>query len=218
MPPKRDPTTNRVLTRLEELARGPEQSERETFLSQTPESDVWRIRVLTLLREILPRDDLYRLKVEGLFARYRGGTFHLGDRDAVHTLKALRHDIMRGDLRPVAGLVSAQLRGDFLEQADYLFQQGYHVAAASLAGAVLEEALRQLAHSKRLSWTGPSSIAKLNALLRDSDCYSAVIAVRVGVWNTIRNKADHLETETFQGADVEEMLKGVRDFLKVHLK
>lgn len=49
-----------------------------------------------------------------------------------------------GLLFDMKSLITSELLGDFIEQAETLLAAGYHVPAASLAGAVLEDTLRKL--------------------------------------------------------------------------
>lgn len=60
-------------------------------------------------------------------------------KDVVGILEAAAKDFEGGFLFDLKSLVLAELLGDFMEQAKELYKQGYHVPAASLAGAVLEE-------------------------------------------------------------------------------
>ena len=49
-----------------------------------------------------------------------------------------------GLLFDLKSIIAADLIGDYLNPAEMLLSAGYHVPAASLAGAILEDTLRQL--------------------------------------------------------------------------
>ena len=133
-------------------------------------------------------------------------------------LQALREDIEAGYLKRIETLVSADIFDDFLEMAQYLLSQGYKDPTASLVGAVLENGLRRmcLAHGITLSVKG--DISSLNKKLADAEVYNRLTQKKVQVWNDIRNNADHGKFNEYEMDDVNEMLKGVRNFLQQYLQ
>jgi hypothetical protein len=62
--------------------------------------------------------------------------------EGLGTLEALKHQLEHGYLEKYSDLVRADTLADLLEQAEQLHDGGYHVAAAVVARAVLEEHLR----------------------------------------------------------------------------
>jgi hypothetical protein len=66
-------------------------------------------------------------------------------------VEAAQRDFERGLLFDMKRLISAEVLGDFIDQAQQLLEAGYHVPAASLCGAVLEDTLRNSARSIRFS-------------------------------------------------------------------
>ncbi|HEX7061543.1 MAG TPA: HEPN domain-containing protein [Woeseiaceae bacterium] len=112
----------------------------------------------------------------------------------------------------VRALVAAEVLDDFLEQAEHLFAQGFHVPAASLAGAVLEDTLRKLAESKGISVPGKTSIDKLNAELAKAGTYDKLVLKRITAIADVRNNADHRHFDKVKKEDVEDTLKWVRRF------
>jgi len=94
--------------------------------------------------------------------------------------------------------------------ADHLHTNGYHIPAASIAGAVLEDSLRRL-HLKRIGpWQGDSGITKLNDGLRKADVYSQSVWRQTQVWGDIRNDADHGHFEKVNADHVRLMAQGIR--------
>ena len=51
-----------------------------------------------------------------------------------------------------------------------------------------------------------------------ANVYSSLVLKKVQVWIATRNKPDHGQFNEYGDADVEEMLKGVQDFLADHLR
>ena len=128
-------------------------------------------------------------------------------------LRAVRQDYTTGYLFSLRGFVRAEILSDFLEQAEALFQQGYHVAAASLTGAVLEDVLRRLCDKHGGDYDPlKSSIAVLNAELKKKSVYDKMAWSQIEAWGQIRNEASHGRFEGIKKDDVEAMIKGVRLF------
>ena len=133
-------------------------------------------------------------------------------------LQALREDIEAGYLTRIETLVSADIFDDFLEMAQYLLSQGYKDPTASLVGAVLENDLRRTCLARGITLSVKEDISSLNKKLADAGVYNRLTQKKVQVWNDIRNNADHGKFNEYKTEDVNEMLKGVRNFLEQYLQ
>jgi hypothetical protein len=132
-------------------------------------------------------------------------------------MQSLKDAYKNGRLRDYKELATAEVFDDFLEMAEYLRKNGYHIPAASLAGAVLEDTLRRL-HIKHIgSWSGDSSISKLNDNLHKADIYARSQWRQVQTWGDIRNDADHGNFKEVDSSKVKPMIDGVRDFIVKYL-
>jgi len=137
-------------------------------------------------------------------------------RTAVGILQRVRDDYAKGHLRDVRELAAAEVFTDFLEMAGHLHSEGYKDAAASIAGAVLEDSLRRL-HLKHIGQVqGMSSISKLNDALRKATVYGQAVWRQIQVWGDIRNDADHGHFGKVDAAAVKQMILGIGDFLAKH--
>ena len=127
-------------------------------------------------------------------------------------VEAASRDYEGGMLFEIRSMVTAEVLDDFLEQAEHLFSQGFHVPAASLAGAVLEDALRKLSEAKGIPVPDKTSIDKLSTELAKAGVYDKLVLKRIIGIADIRNNADHGHFDKFKKEDVEDMLKWVRRF------
>ncbi len=118
------------------------------------------------------------------------------------------------DLR---ALVATELLGELLDQAKLLNAEGYHVAAASLAGAVLEATLRRLCLA-RGSIPEKTNISRLNDALAKAEAYDKPTQKRITALAEIRHNADHGHFGKVRREDVEEMVKWIRRFAFQHLR
>ncbi|MGH9556340.1 MAG: HEPN domain-containing protein [Terriglobales bacterium] len=115
-------------------------------------------------------------------------------------------------------MVRADLLDDFLSQAEMLLDNGYHVPAASLAGAVLEDTLRRLCDSKNISYPQRTNIDSLNAELAKRDGYDKLVQKEITAKADLRNKADHGEFDKVKEPDVRDMVRWVRRFVTAQLQ
>ena len=133
-------------------------------------------------------------------------------------LLAARDDFEQGRLSDLRRLIEAEVLGDLLEQAEALLAAGYYIAAASIAGAILEDTLRKLCDAHRISYPSKTKIDSLNAELAKNGVYNKLAQKQITALADIRNNADHGKPESFMREDVEHMLRWVRAFAADHLK
>jgi len=133
-------------------------------------------------------------------------------KDCYGVLQAAQHDFQGDYLFDLRSLVAAELLGDFINQAETLVKENYHVPAASLAGAVLEDALRKLCHKNSIPVPDKTNIDKLNVNLARAQVYNKLVQKRITALADIRNNADHGHFNKFSSNDVEDMVKWVGRF------
>jgi len=184
------------------------------------ENDYYRFRTesMNLLRRACGADsDHYReLKRIAEAKETSSNSFYF-----VHcfgVLEAAQRDFEAGILFDMRGLIAAELLGDFMEQAQVLFDAGYHVPAASLTGAILEDSLRKLCEKHSIPVHEITKIDSLNAELARAGVYDKLVQKRITALADIRNNADHGRFEKFAKADVDDMLKWTRRFVADYLR
>jgi hypothetical protein len=133
-------------------------------------------------------------------------------------VEAAQRDFEAGLLFDMRALISAELLGDFIEQAETLLSAEYHVPAASLAGAVLEDTLRKLCERHGVPVPQSTKVDSLNTELARANVYNKLVQKRITALADIRNNADHGHFDKFKKEDVEDMVKWVRAFAADYLK
>ena len=136
-------------------------------------------------------------------------------------LLALKQDIEKGYLRTVRELVNAEIFVDFIEMAEYLLSENYKDAAAVIAGSVLEEHLRQLAHKNGVALETqnaqgkmlPKKATVLNAELCKQNVYNKAKEKQITAWQDIRNSAAHGAYAEYTAVDVKLLVQGVVSFI-----
>lgn len=122
------------------------------------------------------------------------------------TLEAIRHELENDYLETVTQLVKAETLADLLDQAEHLFENGYHLAAGVIGRAVLEEHLRSTCDA--LSCSPPKrrpTISDFNQALYGVQHYSKIKMKQIDVLASIGNDAAHNNPNLYP-ADVKKML------------
>jgi hypothetical protein len=127
-------------------------------------------------------------------------------------IQAAKNDFESGLLFDLSSLIRAEVLTDFLEQAEVLAANGYHAAAASLAGAVLEDGLRKLCDRWAASVPSKPAIDSLNSELARAGAYDKLVQKRITAIADIRNNADHGHFQKFAKEDVDDMIRWIGRF------
>lgn len=173
----------------------------------------WKAASLSFLQSVFGEENShYRLFEKNCVHSHSNDTLQ-----GLGVLKAAKADIDGGYLVKISELAAADIFVDFLDMADHLLAQGYKDPASSLIGAVLEDGLRKMCISAGIELKSGGDISSHNQKLADKAVYSRLIQKRIQVWADIRNNADHGHFDAYKSTDVEEMLRGVQEFLASNL-
>jgi hypothetical protein len=145
-----------------------------------------------------------------------------GKMESTHSVKkrlgaiflAAKEDFEGGYLASLKQLVQAEIFDSELEQAKELQKNGYKLAAAVIAGVVLETALRDLCDSNSISL---GKLDTMNAQLAKAGVYNKLQQKRITAIADIRNNAAHGKPDEFTDNDVENMIRDVEGFLLSYL-
>lgn len=127
---------------------------------------------------------------------------------------AAMDDYKNGYLTSIKNLIQADVFDSELEQAQELLSSGYSLAAAVIAGVVLETTLRDLCYQNSLPI---GKLDKMNSDLAKAGIYNKLQQKRITALADIRNSAAHGKPEDFSDDDVTIMIRGIEQFLIIHL-
>lgn len=127
---------------------------------------------------------------------------------------AAKEDFDGGYLNSVRSMVQAEVFSTELDQANELMKGGYIVAAAVIAGVVLETTMRRLCEDADIE---PGSLNKMNADLTKAGVYNLLVNKRITALADIRNNAAHGHPDKFTTDDVKDMIAKVETFVADHL-
>lgn len=174
----------------------------------------WKTQALVFLKGLLPENHSYIMQFQ-----HHVRSNDLEDVQAGQELLiAVKEDLESGLLTSIRNLVASELFDDFLDMAEYLNEEGYKDAAASLAGAVLEDSLRKLASYKDIKVKEREDINSLAQKCADNEVYGRFTQKKISVYADIRNSSAHGKFDEYSGDDVADMIRGIRMFLSEYLE
>lgn len=173
----------------------------------------WGTSCLNLLSRSFGSDSVHYRNFENLFPRFDDYGPII---QAVGVLRSAKDDYEQGFLFDARALIEAEVFDDFLDQGAHLLNSGYYQPAAVVVGSVLEDGLRKLCMKHEMSLPAKPKLDTMNAELAKQGVYNKLAQKQVTWLADIRNKAAHGEWDKFTKADVEDMLRGVRQFMDTH--
>lgn len=170
----------------------------------------WRVKARNLLSQACGADSEHYRE----FVKSEKVSMYTTNYEIALGLKAVflaaKEDYEGGYLKSIRSLVHADLFDDELEQARELQASGFKVAAAVVAGVVLETILRTLCGDRKIA---VGKLDKMNADLAKDGLYDKLVQKRITMLADIRNKAAHGGTASFTDADVTDMIAQVERFV-----
>lgn len=174
----------------------------------------WKVRAKSLLVSACGEDSQHFKH----FEEVSQGSFYSTNlatlRRMMAVFDAAREDFEGGYLASVHDLVRAEVFGSELEQASELLKSGYDLAAAIIAGVVLETAIRELCTRNQIAH---GKLDKMNADLTKAGVYNGIVQKRITHLAAVRNSAAHGNQAEFKTYDVKAMIDEVEQFLGNHL-
>lgn len=211
----------KIIGRLEELIQRGEDPVKSLRLSSMGNFDVveleflsaWMTSGLALLSHVFGEESAYYREFSKI-SRVHDPQHFSSFKNALGVLKSAKEDYEGGYLFHLTNRITADVFADFLEQAAYLLEGGYHQPAAVMAGAVLEDGLRKLCDRQNIILPDKPKLDTMNADLAKSGLYGKLTQKEVTWLADLRNKAAHGQWDEFTQEDVKKMLPGVRSFME----
>lgn len=137
-------------------------------------------------------------------------------------LKGLKRNFENGLLDDLSQMITANLTVDYLQQATELLSEGQsgkydHIPATVLAGAVLENALRNLCERNGIEILkekgGHKTLDPLITDLQKANVINKAKATMLKSWAQIRNSAAHGHFDEVDASEVPAMIEGINKFI-----
>ncbi len=175
----------------------------------------WKVKVKNFLSQICGEESQYFKQFEKSESSFLGSNYIETFLHLRTIFIAAKEDFEGGYFLSIVKLAQAEVFDSELEQAKALFDGGYYVAAAVIAGTVLETSLRHMCDENNIKH---GNLNRMNEDLAKAGAYNLLIKKRVMVWADIRNSAAHGKPDNFKQEDVDTMIRDVNSFLVDHLK
>jgi len=174
----------------------------------------WRVSCVVFLHEALGAESPYAKEFEFncdspfLSAVVRGQAI----------LRAAREYIEFGPVARVEELVAAEIFADLIGMAGRLLREGRLTAAVTIAAAVLEDVMRRSARHRQINIReNVDTIAELNAKMLAGGVYPPTMRKKIDEWATLWTRAESAALEAEAQVEIDQMIKGVREFVNNHL-
>lgn len=170
----------------------------------------WLTSCLSLLGRVFGEQSAHYQRLKEQFPSYPKWP---NAEQAFGVLLAAKDDLETDSLFILKQLIEAELFDEFLEQAEHLMSSGYFGPAAVIAGCILEDGLRKLCITNGIAHPDNPKLDWMNSELAKKGVYTKLLQKRITSLADIRNSAAHGKWSEFDQADVEKMVRDIRDFM-----
>jgi hypothetical protein len=148
---------------------------------------------------------------EGIFKGEKGNTL-INTKSMIGGLKSVKETIDKGYLLKIEDLIFAEAFSNLVDQAEYLFEQNFILAAGVIGRAVLEEKLRNLCDAQGIQIQKQRpTLSDFNNELYKSKFYDKVEFKSIDFLSSIGNNAAH--NQPIKKEEIKKLIDGVKDIL-----
>jgi hypothetical protein len=171
----------------------------------------WMVSSKNYLLQIIGERSVHFTEFSALF---KDGITYSPVKEGIGILTAAKEDYQGGYLAGIRRLVSAEIIGSLLDQAQELLDAGYVGPAAVLAGCILEDHIKKICIENQIILPDKPKLDYMNAQLAKIEYYSKLTQKQVTAWAEIRNSAAHGNWEKFKEDDIRDMIKWISRFIE----
>lgn len=172
-------------------------------------AEQWGVSTHSFIGRVIGKDSEHYLRFGSLAEQLAEASKMV---KAFAVLEAAYADFKGGYLFDTRNSIRAEVFDDFIEQAEYFLNEGYFQVAAVIAGAVLEDSMRQIFTRRGLTLPLKPKLDTMNTELVKTGVYNVLTQKKVTWLADIRNKAAHGKWKELTQDDAVEMVKAVRRF------
>ncbi len=171
----------------------------------------WMVSSKNYLFQIIGERSIHFTEFCALFSK---GVTYSPVKKGIGILMAAKEDYQGGYLVGIRKLVSAEIVGSLLDQAQELLDAGYVGPAAVLAGCILEDYIKNICHEKQIELPDRPTLDYMNAQLAKIEHYNKLTQKQIAALADIRNSAAHGKWDQFKNDDVKDMIKWTAKFIE----
>ena len=181
------------------------------------EYNKWYSSAKNLIGKACSKDGIHYKQIEDTYTREKGHSY--GMPECLGVLESAYVDFKSGLLEDTKAMITAEVFTDFIEQAEYLLNEGYKLPAAVLMRGILEDSLRTLCNKEaKISLPDKPKLDWMNTELVKVGIYNKNVQKQVTAWAGIGNSAAHMKIDEFSDTEVKNMISGIIYFNATFLK
>ena len=179
-----------------------------------------KTRSISAITNIVGENSVYHHQLKEILAKRRVNKETI-IKSIMGVIRALSEDLDGGYLTSVRELARGELFSDYLEQAEYLLEEGFKDAAAVIAGSTLESHLRNLCLKNgievfvvRNEKKRPKKTNSLVTELLSKDFITTTNQKQLILWLDTRNNSAHGHYDKYAKEQVGYLIQGIRNFIE----
>ena len=181
------------------------------------EYNKWYSSAKNLIGKACSEQGIHYKQIEDIYTLSKGNSYYMPG--CLGVLESAYEDFKSGLLKDTKAMITAEVFTDFIEQAEYLLNEGYKLPAAVLMRGVLEDSLRTLCNKEaKISLPDKPKLDWMNTELVKAEIYNKNVQKQVTAWAGIGNSAAHMKIDEFSDIDVKNIISGIINFNAEFLK
>ena len=181
------------------------------------EYNKWYSSAKNLIGKACSEQGIHYKQIEDIYTLSNGNSYYMPG--CLGVLESAYEDFKSGLLEDTKAMITAEVFTDFIEQAEYLLNEGYKLPAAVLMRGVLEDSLRTLCNKEaKISLPDKPKLDWMNTELVKAEIYNKNVQKQVTAWAGIGNSAAHMKIDEFSDIDVKNIISGIINFNAEFLK
>jgi len=180
------------------------------------EYNKWYSSVKNLIEKSCGKDGIHYKQIEYVYTKNGGASYDMPK--CLGVVESAYEDFKSDLLEDTKAIITAEVFTDFIEQAEYLLNEGYKLPTAVLMRGVLEDSLRTLCKKAQIVLSEKSKLDWMNTELVKVGVYNTNIQKQITAWAGIGNSAAHMKIDEFSETDVKNMISGIINFNATFLK
>lgn len=182
-------------------------------------------QVKSAVNRIVGNESEYYKRIDQVLQNYQNmkDSYHEKLAGVIGVAKALYSDIKSDYLKDLVEIIHGEIFSDYLEMAEFLLEEGFKDASAVISGSTLEEHIRKLAIKNgidvKVLSSGkekPKPASQLNQELYKAKIIKKGDMMQITAWLDIRNNSAHGNYNEYNTAQVDLMIKGIRNFISIN--
>ena len=180
--------------------------------------DQWKLSCQNLIEVIAGKKSIFFETFPLTHIDYSSRTFHEAMSHYLSVLKALEEELKIGLLYDVEILVTKNILDTIIDEARTLLKAKYKDATAIYCRVIIETSMKKLCDKNKITYRKKEKLSTISDKLRKEGYLTLSEWRQIQAWSDIGNSAAHGKFNEYTEAEVNTMLDGIENFLKIKIK